>query len=96
LLIAVMCVAVIAEICVWMERINRWRNKGRSEQGWESAQTEVYGGTAALEEMSLEEAARFAAYWAHAGGNVTVNVVDDGPRMKDVTPRRQAPKWLVK
>jgi hypothetical protein len=87
-LIAVMCIAALAETWIWKERIGRWKKKGRSEQGWEPVQTEVYGGTAALE-MSVEEAARFAAYVAHCGGNVTVNVVDDEPAMKNITPERK-------
>jgi hypothetical protein len=46
----------------------------------------------------VKEAAKFAAHWAHRGayrgGNVIVNVVDDKPAMKDVTPRVR--RWLIK
>jgi hypothetical protein len=89
--VAFPCV-IVALPFLWLW--DRW-NKGRSEQGWEPIQTEVYGEQHALEtiEMSAEEAARFAAYVAHSGGNVTVRVVDDAP-MKDVTPR--VPRWLLK
>jgi hypothetical protein len=89
--VAFPCV-IVALPFLWLW--DRW-NKGRSEQGWEPIQTEVYGEQHALEtiEMSVEEAARFAAYVAHSGGNVTVRVVDDAP-MKDVTPR--VPRWLLK
>lgn len=62
-----------------------WK-KARSEQGWEPVQTGV-GGDAMELDMSMEEAARLAAYVVQSGGRVTVNVIDDAP-MKDVTPRR--------
>jgi hypothetical protein len=70
--------------------VTKWRLKeSRSEQGWEPIQTEVDGDQRGeVIEMSVEEAAKFAAYVAHTGGNVTVNVVDD-PVIKDVTPRRK-------
>jgi hypothetical protein len=90
---------LILEGVKWAIKLRlEWR-KGRSEQGWEPIQTEVYGEQHASTEsqqtleMSVEEAARFAAYVAHSGGNVTVNVVDK-PAMKDVTPR--VPRWLLK
>jgi hypothetical protein len=105
--IAILFVAIAAEAHKWMKRWEEWTNelpwkKGRSEQGWEPAQTEVYGDQHAEAEyehaleMSPEEAARFAMYVARSGGNVTVNVVDEPVRgMRDVSPRRP-PLWLVK
>jgi hypothetical protein len=82
---------IVAMPFLWLW--DRWK-KGRSEQRWEPIQTEVYGDQhVETLEMSVEEAARFAAYVAHSGGNVTVNVVD-APPMKDVTPR--VPRWLLK
>jgi hypothetical protein len=78
---------LVLEGVKWVIKWKLKQKKSRSEQGWEPAQTEVGGDEHTLE-LTVEEAARFAAYVAHSGGNVTVNVIDD-PVTKDVTPRRK-------
>jgi hypothetical protein len=88
---------LILEGVKWViKRMLTHKEEDGSEQGWDPIQTEVDGDIALI--MSVKEAAKFAAYWAHRGayrgGNVIVNVVDDPPAMKDITPRVR--RWLIK
>jgi hypothetical protein len=80
-------VVVVSWIGLQLIKLKEW-----SEQRWESTQTEVYGDQRTeILVMTVEEAAKFAAYVAQCGGNVTVKVVDDDNviPMYDVTPRRK-------
>jgi hypothetical protein len=85
-LVVTMVAFVICWVALMVTKFLEWK-KGRSEQGWEPTQTGVHGGDAMELDMSMEEAARLAAYVVQSGGSVHVNVVDDVP-IKDVTPRR--------
>lgn len=83
-LVVTMLVCAVCWIILMAHKFIEWK-KGRSEQGWEPIQTEVYG------DATVEDAANFAAYVAQCGGNVIVNVVDDDNvvQMRDITPRRK-------
>jgi hypothetical protein len=95
--VALLTLGLVLEGVKWViKRMLTHKEEDGSEQGWDPIQTEVDGDIALI--MSVKEAAKFAAYWAHRGayrgGNVIVNVVDDKPAMKDVTPRVR--RWLIK
>jgi hypothetical protein len=101
--IAVVIVAACATAILWilgmLVNLYQWK-KDRSEQRWESAQTEVYGDEHARTQyehtsqntvkmsMSVEDTMKLLINWK---GDIVINVTDDEcvRPMRDITPRRK-------